>query len=198
MRTETSDAVVTVGAGPDALTRALATSAEWLWFLADGARPREDALTGLLEAREPQDATPATVLAGLLVDERGAPLHAGFQAAPQLDADAAVRLVGQGLLPIRSTGFAHCLVARAAFDRHGRPDDRRFGPFAAEEWTARVLRDEAGYLVGASIVQLGDDVAPFGSARPLGAAVRMLSTGTWGRGEAVRALRRTIAGVRGI
>ncbi|HWH95418.1 MAG TPA: hypothetical protein VNT03_16270 [Baekduia sp.] len=198
MTSPTRDAVVTVGAGPDALAQALATPAEWLWFVAERARPREDALDLLLAAVEPEDAAPATVLAGLLVDERGAPLERDLQATPRLDAEAAVHLVRQCLLPIRSAGFAHCLVARVEFDRHGLPDHRRFGPFAGEEWTGRVLRESVGYLVAASAVEL-----PAQAERPdrgpsllhLRAAMHMLPTGTWSRGDAVRALRRAVTGL---
>jgi hypothetical protein len=190
--------VATVGAGQDALARALASETDWLWFVAEGARPREDALDRLLEAREPKDALAPTVLAGLLVDGRGAPLDDRLQAAPRIDADAAVRLAGQRLLPLRSAPFAHCLVARAAFGRHGVPDERRFGPFAAQEWTGRVLRDEAGYLVPASVVELASrPERPDRSAYllHLRAAVHMLQTETWSRGDAARALWGAVAGL---
>ena len=186
------DAVATVGAGPDALAHALATEAPWLWFLAPGARPREDALDVLLAAVAPEGAAPPTVLAGLLVDEHGVPLERDLQATPQLDAEAAVELVRHRLLPIRSAGFQHCLVARASFDRHGLPDHARFGPYAGHEWTARVLGDSAGYLVAASVVELAAGAAPTGSFAQLPAAVRMLRTGAWSRGDAVRALRRAV------
>jgi hypothetical protein len=187
----TSGAVATVQGDADAFASALASDVEWLWFLADGARPRNDALDCLLAAIEPEDAAPATVIAGLLVDDRGALLDDSFQAAPRIDSGEAVRLVRQRLLPIRSAGFGNCLVARAAFIRHGLPNDRRFGPFAAEEWTARVLRDEPGYLAPASAVVMPTPREPpdRGSAlSDLLATVRMLPTGTWTRGYTARVL----------
>jgi hypothetical protein len=184
-------AVATVQGDVDAFARALASDAEWLWFLADGARPRDDALECLLAAIDPEGAAPAAVLAGLLVDDRGALLDDSLQAAPRIDSAEAVRLVRQRLLPIRSAGFGNCLVARAAFIRHGLPNERKFGPFAAEEWTARVLRDEPGYLVPASaVVMPAPREAPDRSAAlsDLRAMVRMLPTGTWTRGYTARAL----------
>jgi hypothetical protein len=195
--TSAAPRVVSVHDGSDALVQALASEAEWLWFLAEGARPRHDALERLVAAIEPEDAAPATVLAGLLVDEHGEALDDRIQAAPRIDSDAAVRLVGQQLLPIRSAGFAHCLVARAAFSRHGLPDVRRFGPFAAQEWTARVLRSEPGYLVPASVVVLPTLAERADRGAPLLhllAAMRMLPTGTWSRGDAARTLWRALAG----
>lgn len=165
----------------------------WLWFLAEGARPCDDALERLVAAIEPEGLPPATVVAGLLVDEHGEPLADRLQPAPRIDAALAVRLVGRRLLPIRCAGLAHCLVARSAFDRHGRPDVRRFGPFAAEEWTARVLRTECGYLVPGSRVVL-PGAHGGGRGVPLRATLRMLPTRTWSRGDAARAVGRAVVG----
>jgi hypothetical protein len=183
--------------GPAALARAVASDAEWLWLLAPGARPHGDALRQLLDAVEPEGAPRATVLAGVLADARGALLDDRVQPAPAIDTAAALRLVGQRLLPLRSAAFAHCLVARAAFERHGLPDAARFGPFAAEEWTARVLRTEPGYLVASSAIVLAHHAERAGRtprALHLRATLRMLGTGTWTRGEAARALRRALTG----
>lgn len=195
MMSATPRVVAVVHDRPDAFTRALASDAEWLWFLAEGARPRDDALERLTAAIEPEDAAPATVLAGLLVDDRGDPVDAGVQPAPGIDSAEAVRLVRQRLLPIRSAGFANCLVARAAFSRHGLPNTRKFGPHAPEEWTARVLRKEPGYLVPASVVVLPARAEPADRGAGLSnllATMRMLPTGTWNRGDAARALWRAL------
>jgi hypothetical protein len=184
--------VATVPGETGALTRALASGAEWLWFLAAGARPRDDALERLLAAAEPEHAAPATVLAGVLVDDHGDMLDDGFQPAPRIDSADAVRLVHQRLLPLRSAGFGNCLVAQATFSRHGIPDERRFGAFAAEEWTARVLRTEPGYIVPASVVVVPGDPAAAGRADLL-ATIRMLRTGTWTRNDAARGLWRAVS-----
>ena len=199
MTAEAPPRVVTVAYDrPDEFARALASDAEWLWFLAAAARPRADALERLLAAIEPEDAAPATVLAGLLVDDRGDLLDDSLQAAPRINSGEVIRLVEQRLLPIASAGFANCLVARAAFSRHGLPDTRKFGPYAPEEWTARVLRDAAGYLVPASVVVLRAPAEPANrraAVSHLLATIRMLPTGTWTRGYAARALWRAVSGV---
>jgi hypothetical protein len=181
--------VTTVHDDPDAFAGALASDADWLWFLAEGARPREDALERLLAAIEPEDAAPATVLAGMLVDDHGDMLDDSLQPAPRIDSAEAVRCVRQRLLPLRSAGFGHCLIARATLSRHGLPNVRRYGPFAPEEWTARVLRSEPGYLVPASIVAVPDRGDPPAN---LPAAIRMLPTGAWTRGEAAQAVWRAL------
>ena len=185
---------------PDALARALASEAEWLWLLAEGANPRDDALERLIAAIEPEDAAPSTVLAGLVVDDRGLPLDGSIQAAPRLNSAEAVRLVRQRLLPMRSTGFANCLVAREAFSRHGLPNTRKFGPYAPEEWTARVLRNAAGYVVPGSVVVMPAPAEPADRGAALSdllATMRMLPTGTWTRGDAARAVLRALPQVLG-
>jgi hypothetical protein len=193
----TRHVVTCVHGDADALARALASDAEWLWFLAEGARPREDALERLLAATEPVDSESATVVAGLLVDDDGDFLADSCQAAPRIDSKEAVRLVRQRLVPIRSAGFANCLVARVAFARHGLPDGSRYGRYAAEEWTARVLSEEAGYLAPESVVAVPAYAVPASRAAfsNLVATIRMLPTGTWTHGDAARALRRALGDV---
>ena len=189
--------VVTVAEGPGALERALASGADWLWLLGAGARPRDDALERLLAAVEPEGAARAALLAGLVVDDRGVPLDDSLQPVPRGDPAEAIRLLRQRLLPIRSAPFANCLVARDAFDRHGQPDIPRFGAHAPLEWSARVLRDEAGYLVPASEVVMPPPNAPAGRRAALAdllATLRMLPTGAWTRGDAARALAAAAAG----
>ena len=183
--------VVTVAEGPGALERALASGADWLWLLGAGARPRDEALERLLAAVEPEGAARAVLLAGLVVDDRGVPLDDSLQPVPRGDPAESIRLVRQRLLPIRSAPFANCLVARHVFDRHGLPDTRTFGPHAPLEWTARVLREDAGYLVPASEVAMPPPAGPAGRRAALAdllATLRMLPTGAWSRGDAARAL----------
>jgi len=183
--------VATIRPGPDAYRQALAADADWIWFLAAGGRPRGDALEHLLTATRAEDGASPAILAGLLVDERGVALDDSLQPAPRIDPREAVRLVRRRLLPLRSAGFGHCLVERAAFSRHGVPNDSRFGAFAAQEWTARVLRGEPGYLVAESVVVLAGGASGMERAS-VRAAVRMLPTGTWTRGEAARVLAASV------
>ncbi len=182
-----------VFAGPGALARALGSDAQWLWFLAPGAQPREDALAQLVGAvRLELELEPrASLVAGLVLDERtGRPLEDELPAPDGADVAAVIRLVGRHLCPIRHAPLANCLVERAAFDRHGPPDVRAFGRHAAVEWTARVLRSEPGRLCADSVVVLAAAPPRRGARSALAAVPATLRTarsGAWTRGEALQA-----------
>lgn len=179
-------------AGEGALQRACASDARWIWLLADGGDPRPDALERLLEARLPDGATLPAIVAGTVVagyggvDERQLP---GWSIGhPEL-----IDLVGRGALPIRHATFANCLVASACFVRHGLPDERRFGPYAAIEWSARVLRDEPGCFVPASVVASAAALGRRDALRAVPALARMLRTGAWTRGDQLAHARRLLS-----
>src|SRR5437773_1403736 len=63
--------IVLTGSG--ALRTALGSGADWLWFLASGAQPAEDALEYLLAAIEPMRTRRASIIAGMVIDEHGRP-----------------------------------------------------------------------------------------------------------------------------
>ena len=173
--------------GPGALAQAVASSADWLWLLAPGARPHADALARLIDSTSPRDERPAVLLAGMVRDGAGRAVAAELPAGDERRLTDVVRLAGQRLLPIRNATFANCLVARDCFIRHGVPDSGRYGRYAPTEWTARVLRKETGYFVASSVVVIGETIAR--SARPDAALFRMLRAGAWNRGEAISQLR---------
>jgi hypothetical protein len=182
-------AVVTaVPAQAGALARAARSDSEWVWLLAPGAEPRRDALARLLEASQPRDGSSPVILAGATQDASGAAIVRDLPAGDEHN-PGVVAAVARHTLPIRSATFANCLVARACFERHGLPDDHRYGLFAPVEWSARVLDEAPGYYVPASVVTVaprhtrGEAVA---AAAPL---LRMLRTGAWTRGEALAQLR---------
>src|SRR2546421_741985 len=56
------------------------------------------------------------------------------------------------LLPLRSATFVSLLVRRDAIDRHGLPHAHYFIWSDDIEYTARVTRTDAGYVVPASVV----------------------------------------------
>jgi GT2 family glycosyltransferase len=174
--------------GHDAVVSALASGAPWIWLLDARAAPRPDALERLLECAAPAGERPASVLAGMVIDAAGAPVGRALPAGGGRSLADVVRLTGRGLLPIRHTTFANCLVARECLVREGLPDIVRFGPYADAEWSARALRRGVGYLVPASVVVLERGRA--GRRAALGsipALVRMTRTGTWTRGETLGA-----------
>lgn len=178
-------ALAGVVTGPGALTRAVATDAEWLWLLAAGARPAQDALARLLDAVAPAGEPPAALVAGMVLDEAGRPLEALLPAPDRSDPAAVLRLAALRLCPVRHAPFANALVRRDAFARLGLPDERTYGPYAPSQWTARLLRDEPGRLCPASVVTVDTDAQPRAT---LAATVRMARSGVWTRGEALGAL----------
>ena len=136
-------------AGRDALGRALNSGADWIWVVGRGAIPRPDALECLLLNREPPGESPASLLAGMVLDPSGTTLASKLPAGDERHPDV-VRLVVKRALPIRSATFANCLVARECLVRHGLPDVERYGPYADVEWSSRVLRAHPGYLIPSS------------------------------------------------
>ncbi len=177
-------------AGSGALERAVALDFEWIWFIAPGAQPRCDALERLFEAVQPDGEPPAVLVAGMVLDSNSRPLDHELPAADHTDMNVVIRLVSRGLLPVRHVTFAHCLVERRAFLRHGLPDTRRFGRYAPLDWTARALREGTGYFNPRSVVTLARNALPARESA-LSATLttlRMARSGAWTKGESVRAL----------
>jgi len=178
-QTRAPDAVF---AGYDALDRAVKSSADWIWVLGREAKPCADALELLLQSRELPGEPPASLLAGMVVDASGTILASQLPAGDERHPDI-VTLVMKRALPIRSATFANCLVARDCFVRHGLPDVERYGPYAAVEWSSRVLRAHTGYFIPSSVVVLEQPVRRRASIRAVPPLVRMLGAGAWTRGD---------------
>lgn len=179
------DVVVAASVG-----EALRSGAELLWWL-EGV-PAPGALGRLLEVARSPGAPP--VVTGLVVDGAGRPVDRLTPRGKQLDIEALLGSAAQRRLPVRYAELAHTLVARAAVERHG-PPLVRYGRYAAQEWTARILAGGSGWLVPASRATVEDDRDPPGGVRDLPATLRMARTGVWSRGEVMRAfaalMRRT-------
>lgn len=172
--------------GEDALEAAVRSTADWIWVIDGGGRPRPDALERLL-APSPIDPACA-VAAGLIVDAGTLrPIELLVPAGTEGDTEGVLQLAQCRLLPIRNATFAHTLVRRGALVQHGLPDRERYGRYAAIEWTARVLRDQAatGLFVPASVLSRE-------AARPrpgdLPAVIRTARAAAWTRGETIRQL----------
>jgi hypothetical protein len=179
----------------DALEQAIASDADWLWLLADGAQPASDALERLLDAVEPAGEPRAALVAGLVNDGSGRVIGDALPGFLQNDDDAVLRLVAQRLLPLRSATFDHCLIRRTCFVHHGVPDTEALGRHAPVAWTARVLRDAPGYFTPLSIARLAgpprSEPPPRWPAATMN-TLRMTRTGGWTRGESARALARLL------
>lgn len=181
-QTRPAEEIVT---GADALTRAARSRTDWVWLIAPSGEPRPDALEALLAVDPLPGHDGPAVLAGTVRDRHRATVIRDLPAGDEHNPEV-VEAVARRMLPIRSTTFANCLVARTCFERHGLPDTARYGRFAAVEWSARVLRAERGYYVPASVVVTNPERS--GSARSLrsiGPLFRMVRTGAWTRGDVV-------------
>ena len=155
------------------------SGAELLWMLDGGAVPGPDALEHLLGAISEPGA--AALVTGLPLDERGVPLDGltprGVQELPAMLAAAPRRRMA-----VRYAHLSNTLVRREAVDRHGLPRPA-LGPYAAREWTSRVLEGGSTWLVPQSRVTRPPE---HGSLRDLPAAVRMARTDACTGWDAIR------------
>ena len=138
-------------AGLEAAHRA---GADWTWLLDDDTIARPDALRALLDAREPGDGLAAPVVLASRVEWRdGRPHPMNLPIIRRRDVAQLVAAAERGLAPLRAATFVSCLVARAAIERHGLPLAHFFLWADDIEYTARILRREAGFLVPESVVE---------------------------------------------
>lgn len=185
--------VTVVASGADALARAVRSeSSEWIWLLAPGAQPRDDALACLLRAAEATPEAPPKLLAGTVCDAGGGVIVRELPAA-DIHSPEIIDAVSRHTLPLRSTTLANCLVRRDCFVRHGLPDTRRYGPYAGAQWSAVVLREETGYVVPDCIVTLTGSRGRRDALTSIPSLARMLRTGAWTRGDAVANVRWCLA-----
>ena len=124
---------------------------DWLWLMDDDSAPTAQALEELLRCNPPNGATPLLLSSRVLWpgDDRLHPMNAP---RPKLESSAVTEAVSDGLMPLRSTSFVSCLLHRTAVDRYGLPHADYFVWNDDLEYTARVLRRDAGYWVPASVV----------------------------------------------
>lgn len=160
-----------------------AAGSGWLWLHAPDARVAPDAVATLLDAERRLGDEPV-LLAALVVDGSGRPRADRLPAGRESDTAATIAGVAQGALPIRNAPFAALLLRASAIVEHGAPDVPAHGAHAPVVWTARLLRERPGYLVPAAVVTEERASVPAG----VGATVRAARSGTWTRGEQVRAL----------
>jgi len=128
---------------------------DWLWLMDDDTIPNPDALERLLAALERLDGLPHPALLASHVLWRDRDLHPKNWPVPRVDETrkTLVEAAGAGLLLIRLATFVSILVSRDAIARHGLPHKHYFIWGDDAEFTARLLRDEAGYVVPDSVVE---------------------------------------------
>jgi rhamnopyranosyl-N-acetylglucosaminyl-diphospho-decaprenol beta-1,3/1,4-galactofuranosyltransferase len=137
-----------------AIERAHASGAKWVWVMDDDTIARPDALERLISAPWREAGLPEPALLASRVDwSDGKPHPMNTPILRRRDADGLIRAAGAGLLPLRSATFVSLLVARRAIERYGLPRREFFLQADDVEFTARILRTEAGYLVPDSVVE---------------------------------------------
>lgn len=130
--------------------QAYAGGHDWIWLVDDDTFAEPECLAALLAGAQ-RAPRPPSVLASAVRwrDGRLHPLNRGwFRWWPRADVAIAA---GAGLVPLRTSTFVSALVAREAVARHGVPPGHYFIWEDDVEYTARLLREGAGYMVPDSV-----------------------------------------------
>jgi GT2 family glycosyltransferase len=161
---------------------------DWIWLVRDDGVPDRSALECLLTAsRAVPELEPPVLLASKPVTRAGAIDEQRLALAHYKRIEQAVYTYAQGLQPIRWVDFGSVLVTREAMDAHGMPSADYRGRDAEIEFTARLMRDDLGFLAPRSVFRTGPPaaVAELGVAEYLVDSLRMLRSGSWRLGESV-------------
>lgn len=130
----------------------LAQGVEWLWVMDDDTVANPDALERLLERLDDHEGLPAPVMLASKVVWTDGRVHPMNPPGPALaDIDHFTRSVEAGLIPLRSSTFPSLLVHTDAVRRHGLPQKHFFLWSDDIDFTLRILREEHGYMVPASV-----------------------------------------------
>ena len=138
----------------EGMRRGLELGFSWLWVMDDDTIPEPTALERLLAARERLDGLPEPVMLASRIVWTDGRLHPLNPPGLRLgDMDLMVRASARGLLPLRWNTFPSTLLKREALERHGLPLKHFFLWSDDIEHSARLLRDEVGYVVADSVAQ---------------------------------------------
>jgi GT2 family glycosyltransferase len=133
------------------MERAYAGGHAWLWLMDDDTIPEPDALETLLAGAERAPAD-AAILVSRALWKDGSP-HPMNRPLLNWRRPGEMALAARhGLVGVRTASFVSLLARREAIDRGGHVLAEYFIWGDDFEWTARVLRDAAGYLVPESRV----------------------------------------------
>ena len=154
----------TGGAGGFAygLALALESTADLVWLMDDDTVPEPDALRAMLDARALHPGGPPALIASRVVwtDGRPHPMNTP-RTKPFASKEERLAAAEAGCLPIRSASFVSILVDAAVCRARGLPQADYFLWNDDFEFTARLLRGQAGLLCPASVVV--HKTAAFGS-----------------------------------
>ena len=125
---------------------------EWIWLMDDDTLPSPTALEELLAApaRTGLDHPPA-ILSSKVVWTDGSMHPMNYPGFEREAIDDVIAGAQQQLMPLRTATFVSLMLHRGAVDRHGLPLKRYFLWSDDIEYTARILGEEPGYLVPASV-----------------------------------------------
>lgn len=129
-----------------------AAGARWLWLLDDDSFPRPDCLQTLLEAHG-RGVTEPELLASRMEWRDGNPHPMNRPTIRRRDPVQLYGAAAVGLLPLRATTWVSLLLSTRAVARCGGPDRSFFYQADDIEYTARILRQGAGYFVPESVVE---------------------------------------------
>lgn len=139
------------GGQHEGLRRAHADGFDWIWLMDDDTIPTPTCLQALLEAAEAvADQTPA-LLSSKCIWSDGQLHPMNYQGFERTRTAAVIEASILGLMPLRTATFVSLLVSRRAVDQYGLPLRRYFLWGDDIEYTARILRQDTGYLVPASL-----------------------------------------------
>lgn len=122
-----------------------------LWLMDDDTIPARTALAELLAAH--QTSTDAALIASKVVwtDGRLHPMNRPFLAWNDTERMIAAAESASGLVPLRAATFVSLLLDCQTVDRHGLPEKRYFIWSDDISYTARVLREEPGFIATRSV-----------------------------------------------
>jgi hypothetical protein len=149
-QTQQPQAIVDYGGGlSEGLARGRAANTDWVWVLDGSAMPEPGALAAALAAIGRVGRLPRPVLlASLVLDSAGGVAPGRASMYRRSPTDLAMLACARALLPIRASS-GPLLVHRDALAATA-PRTRLPPPGDVLEWSARLLRSRAGYLVPAS------------------------------------------------
>jgi rhamnopyranosyl-N-acetylglucosaminyl-diphospho-decaprenol beta-1,3/1,4-galactofuranosyltransferase len=126
---------------------------DWIWLMDDDTIPTETALEELLKAPAGLDGLPRPLVLASKVLGTDGNLHPfNVSRTDERDPDLVVAAVERGFTPIRYTSFVSAFVHRDAFTEVGMPLAEYFIWFDDVEFTARAIKDHAGFLAPRSVV----------------------------------------------
>lgn len=130
--------------------RAYEEGFDWLWLLDDDTLVEPDCLAALLTGAARAPERPSVVSS--VVHWRDGRLHPMNRPWLRLSRRGSFAVAaGAGLAEIRAATFVSAMVHREAIDQHGLPHGHYFIWLDDIEFTARVLRNGAGFLVPESV-----------------------------------------------